>query len=115
MRNVLVLIRSSPRLNGRPAEAIRMAAGIAVWRKAKVRLLLLGEAAEVLGEFADELVQGDTITRYLPMLVECSGPVLVDARERSCETEPMGTIPSRRVGPQEIAAIAAECDAVFTY
>lgn len=115
MRSVLIIIRSDPRLNGRPAEAIRMAAGIAVWRKARVQVLLQGASAEVLGEFADELVQGDTITRFLPMLVESSGPVLVDAGLRQCDVAEPATVPSREVTAEEVATIASNCDVVFTY
>lgn len=115
MRSVLIIVRSDPRLNGRPAEAIRMAAGIAVWRKARVQLLLQGASAGVLGEFADELVHGDTITRFLPMLVESSGPVLVDAGLRGCDVAGLASVPCKEVTADEIAAIASDCDAVFTY
>ena len=52
----LVVIETDPRSSARPAEGIRIAAGIGAWKKTDVTLLLRGPAAYSLQEFADELV-----------------------------------------------------------
>ncbi len=74
----LVLIETDPRTSARPAEAIRIAAGIGAWRKTDVTLLLRGPAAYSLQEYADELVDEDNFTRYLPLVAEAPRPIYVE-------------------------------------
>jgi len=74
----LVIIETDPRTSPRPAEAIRIAAGIGAWKKTDVTLLLRGPAGYSLQEYADELVDEDNFTRYLPLVVEHGRPVYVE-------------------------------------
>ena len=74
----LVIIETDPRTSPRPAEAIRIAAGIGAWKKTDVTLLLRGPAGYSLQEYADELVDEDNFTRYLPLVVEHGRPIYVE-------------------------------------
>src|SRR5271168_5322319 len=75
----LVIIETDPRTSARPAEAVRIAAGIGVWKKTDVTLLLRGPVAGYsLQEYADELVDEDNFTRYLPLVVEHQQPIFVE-------------------------------------
>jgi hypothetical protein len=74
----LVLIVTDPRTSARPAEGIRIAAGIGAWRKTDVTLLLRGAAGYSLQEYADELVDEDNFVRYLPLVVEGPRPIYVE-------------------------------------
>ncbi len=74
----LVMIETDPRTSARPAEAIRIAAGIGVWRKTDVTLLLRGAAAYSLQEYPDELVDEDNFLRYLPLVAEAPRPIYVE-------------------------------------
>src|SRR5208283_2141301 len=75
----LVIIETDPRASARPAEAIRIAAGIGVWKKTDVTLLLRGPVAGYsLQEYADELVDEDNFTRYLPLVAELPRPIYVE-------------------------------------
>jgi hypothetical protein len=75
----LVIIETDPRSNARPAEGIRIAAGIGVWKKTDVTLLLRGPAAGYsLQEYADELVDEDNFTRYLPLVAESPRPIYLE-------------------------------------
>lgn len=75
----LVIIETDPRTSARPAEAIRIAAGIGVWKKTDVTLLLLGPVAGYsLQEYADELVDEDNFTRYLPLVAESPRPIYLE-------------------------------------
>ncbi len=76
---ILFIVSSDPRTSARPAEAIRVAAGLGAWKKAEVRVYLHGPAIRALGEWVDELKDEDNYTRYLPMLVDGSRPALVEA------------------------------------
>lgn len=75
----LFIVASDPRTSPRPAEAVRIAAGVAAWKKTNVRLYLHGPAILALGEWVDELVDEDNFTRYLPILADGAKPVLVEA------------------------------------
>jgi hypothetical protein len=74
----LVMIETDPRSSPRPAEGIRIAAGIGVWKKTDVTLLLRGPAAYSLQEYADELVDEDNFVSYLPLVAEGAHPIFVE-------------------------------------
>jgi sulfur relay (sulfurtransferase) DsrF/TusC family protein len=74
---VLIVVESNPRTSGRPAEAIRVAAGIGTWKKVEVLLYLRGAAILSLSEYSDEWIDEDNFSRYLPILQEWGRPVYV--------------------------------------
>jgi sulfur relay (sulfurtransferase) DsrF/TusC family protein len=76
-RRALFIVTSDPRQTGRVAEAVRIAAGVGAWPQVEVTLYLQGDAALVLGEDAEDLIDGENFTRYLPMLAETGRPILV--------------------------------------
>lgn len=76
---VLFIVESDPRTSGRPAEAVRVAAGVGTWKKAEIHLHLRGAAILALGEWVDDLLDEDNFTRYLPIVGESGGPVTVEA------------------------------------
>ena len=76
-RSALFIVTSDPRQTGRVAEAVRIAAGVGAWPQVEVTLYLHGDAALALGEDAEDLIDGDNFTRYLPMLAEAGRPILV--------------------------------------
>jgi len=77
MPTVLILITSDPRTSHRPAEAIRIAAGVGVWKKADISLYLREAAVLVLGEDPEGLVDEENYTRYLPLVRDFGRPVYV--------------------------------------
>jgi hypothetical protein len=77
MKRTLVTISSDPNTSPRPAEAIRIAAGIGSWKKTEVTVLLRGPGGYSLSEFADDFVDEDNFTRYLPIIAEWGRPIYV--------------------------------------
>jgi len=75
-RRVLFIIDSDPRLSHRPAEAVRIAAGIAVWKQVELSLYFRGASQLALTDEAETLVNGDHFTRYLPLLRESDARLL---------------------------------------
>ena len=73
----LVTISEDPRESHRPAEAVRIAAGIGGWNKTEGDVLLLGPASRVLSPWADEFVDGENYDHYLPILREWKRPVFL--------------------------------------
>jgi hypothetical protein len=83
--NLLVIVTTDPRLSPRPAEAVRIAAGVAVWGKVRVLLWLEGSAALGLEETCDHLCDADVMGRHLVILQEAGGRILVP--ENNCHLE----------------------------
>jgi hypothetical protein len=75
---VLFVVTSDPRSSARPAEAVRIAAGIGPWQKLDLAVYLRGAAVLALGECVEELVDADHFGRYLPILGEMERPVYVE-------------------------------------
>src|SRR5437773_11197995 len=76
--SVLFVVNSDPRTSPRPAEAIRIAAGVGAWKQVEVSVCLCEAAVLALGEFVDELVDEDNFTRYWPILGESGRPIYVE-------------------------------------
>ena len=90
---VLILVSSDPRTSPRPAEAVRIAAGVGAWQKVEAILCLCGAAVLALGENAEELVDGESYVRYLPVVAE-SGQRLY-AYSEAAELNELGEAPLR--------------------
>jgi len=73
--SVLLIITGDPRASHRPAEAIRIAAGVGAWKKVQITLYLSGDAARLLSEDTEEFVDEDNYRRYLPMIAESGHPI----------------------------------------
>jgi hypothetical protein len=73
----LISVATDPRISHRPAEAIRIAAGIGSWNKTDVTLLLRGPGRLILSEFTDDFMDEDNFSRYLPIVMESGRPVYV--------------------------------------
>jgi hypothetical protein len=67
-RRLLFLIETDPRLSPRPAEAVRIAAGLAPWPKIQLLIYLRGPAVGLLSEAAEDWPDGDHYAQYLPLL-----------------------------------------------
>jgi len=79
IHTLLIKIASDPRKSPRPAEAVRIGAGVGAWNKVKVHLLLEGAAVHCLDEFADELSNGELFPQYLPSFLAHGGRIVVDS------------------------------------
>jgi hypothetical protein len=114
-RKLLFIVRSDPRTSPRPAEAVRIAAGIGAWQGVGIRLYLHGEAARLLREDADLLVDGELYERYLPDIAGWGQPVLVEASAHDRILGAPPSIPAGPVQPPALAELAAACDGVLTF
>ena len=112
---VLVLVTSDPRTSARPAEAIRIAAGVGTWKKADVELYLRGPAVLALGEFVDDLVDEDNFTRYLPIVGEWGRPVWV--QKDAAELADLGESPVRHqaIDDHDLARKVASATSVLRF
>lgn len=75
--SVLFIVASDPRISARPAEAIRIAAGIGTWKRTDVSLYFRDAAVLALAEHTDEWVDDENFSLYLPILAELNRPFYV--------------------------------------
>ncbi len=112
---LLIFTTADPRVSPRPAEAIRIAAGVAAWKKVEVAVYLHGPSVLALSEFSDELVDADNFSQYLPLLAEGGRPVLVAEGSPWLREIGVATVPYRELGAPELAAMAARHDYVMRF
>ena len=73
----LFIVTGDPRTSARPAEAIRIAAGVGTWKKTDISVYLRGPAVLALSEYVDEFVDEDNFSRYFPIVGEFGRPIYV--------------------------------------
>ena len=101
---VLFVITSDPRASARPVEAIRIAVGVAAWKRVDVAVYLAGPAVLTAAENVDDLMDADNLVRYTPLLRDLGRPVYVDAQSGSQVT---GTVPIQALDSTGLARLAA--------
>ncbi|MBI3611281.1 MAG: DsrE family protein [Nitrospirae bacterium] len=74
---VLVLIKSNPLKSHRPAEAVRIALGL-ISGEHLVMVVLLNQAVLLLAGDTEDLVDGDILQKYIPVLKEMGHPFYVE-------------------------------------
>ena len=114
-RRVLFIVTSDPRTSARPAEAVRIVAGVGAWETIDAVLYLRGAAVLSLGESAEELVDGDNFVHYLPLAAEAgrrvcvqqNSPLLAELGETQVSFDP--------VDDDELARLAANSESVVRF
>ena len=112
---LLIVVDTDPRKSARPAEAVRIAAGIAAWKKAEVGLYLRGPGVLALSEFTDELLEEDNYTRYLPILGEHLSRMLVQAGAVELRAVGQPSLPLQEVNERELAQLAGRCQCILRF
>jgi hypothetical protein len=114
IRTLLIKITSDPRKSPRPAEAVRIGAGVGAWNKVQVHLVLEGPAIHCLDEFADELTNGELFPQYLPAILNHGGRIIADEGNPLLNSlKPQ--IAFERLPAPEIAHLARTVDHVMTF
>jgi hypothetical protein len=113
--SALFIIESDPRRSGRPAEAVRIAAGVGAWKKVEVALYLRKAAVLVLAEDAEELKDGEDYARYLPILRESGRPVYAQKGAATLGALGQASLPFEEISDEQLAALAAACNCVLRF
>lgn len=101
----LFVIDADPRHDGRVVEAVRVAVGVAAWKRVDVALYLEGPAALAMMENVDDLVDADNLARYTPLLRDLGRPVYIDATFPSALSG--SAVPLEAIHRPQLAALAA--------
>ena len=111
-RHLLVLVSTDPAASHQPAEAVRIAAGVAVWKKAGVSLCLLGKARTLLDD--DPGSDARQTRDHLAMLAELEPILLLAPHPREITPTPP-EMNHRLIDLDELARLAAESDCVLHF
>ena len=109
-RSFVILVSSDPRTSDRPAEAIRIAAGVGAWKTVEVTLYLRGPAVLALSESPEELVDGDHFAQYLPILGESSRPIYVQKGNPFLKALGQPALDFEELADPDLAELMAKCD-----
>mgnify|MGYP001603535972 FL=1 len=112
---VLFIVQSDPRQSARPAEAIRIAAGLGTWRKIEVGLYLHGAAVLTLSECVDDFVDSDNYTRYWPILAGLGHPIYVEKHVPLPANIAEPVVRVQTLTREELARLAAQAGCVTRF
>jgi len=107
------LIRSNPSGSHRPAEAIRIAAGLGTGKN-PVKVILTGEAPRILSP-EEDVVDLDIIEKFLPVMMEWNIPLYVDKRSLIHIDLKGSPYKFTTIGSEEISELLAGGNCVFTF
>jgi hypothetical protein len=114
-KTLLVVVTSDPRSSHRPAEAIRLAAGVAAWRNVAVTLYLAGPAVgSVTGE-VENFIDEESFTRYLPLFVDSGNRVLIGAESFPNGKSSDTSVPCESIDKKEFGKIAAATSCLLRF
>lgn len=75
-KNIAVVIQEDPRKTHRPVEALRIALGLSSGSHITT-VILLGEAARLLGNETDDFFDIDILEKYLPIIEQLEIPFIL--------------------------------------
>jgi hypothetical protein len=104
---ILIVLDGDPRTSPRPAEGLRVAAGLVAWVNAELWLYLHGPAVSLVDDEADDRVGGSEVSRWLEQIAAQDRPVLVDAAARELAAIRRSEVPLRRLTCTELGCLAA--------
>ena len=113
--SALIVVTGDPRVSAKPAEAIRIAAGVGTWKKVNIRVYLRGPAVLALSEFVDEFMDEDNFTRYLPIVAEIGHPVYVQRGAELLAELGEPTLSFEKIDDAQLAQLAAESNYVLHF
>ena len=114
-RSALFIVTGDPRSSARPAEAIRIAAGVGTWKKIDVTVYLRDAAVLALSEYPDDLMDEDNYTRYFPIVGEMGSPVLVQEGAPLLKDIGLSPLAYREISDEELARLTAEANFVLRF
>lgn len=112
---LLFIVTGDPRTSAKPAEAIRIAAGVGTWKKADITLYLRNAAVLAVSEYADEFVDEDNYTRYLPIVKEFGRPIYVQKGAALLNEIGDSVFSIEEIDDERLAGLAAESNYVARF
>ena len=113
--SALFIVTGDPRTSAKPAEAIRIAAGVGTWKKADIRVYLRGPAVLALSEYVDEFIDEDNFSRYFPIVGEFGRPIYVQRGAQLLGDLGDSPLAFEEIDDAQLAQLAADCTYVLRF
>ena len=114
-RSVLITVTGDPRHSARPAEAVRIAAGLSTNGRLDVTLCLRGASMLALGGDSEDFVDGDHFTRYLPVVAETGRIVTAPAGTGEPLISEPPVVPTRNLSQEELGHLVASSKRILRF
>ena len=111
---IIFLIRSNPCESHKPAEAIRVAAGLGTGNNS-IKIILSGESVRVLSPDEEDLEDMDIIEKFLPIIKDWGIPLYVDRGSLAAIDLKRSPYEFRTVDNAEVSEIVAGGHGVFVF
>ena len=113
--SALFIITGDPRTSAKPAEAIRIAAGVGTWKKADISVYLRGPAVLALSEYVDEFIDEDNFSRYFPIVAEFGRPIYVQRGAELLGEIGESPLKYEEIDDAQLARLAGDCNYVLRF
>jgi sulfur relay (sulfurtransferase) DsrF/TusC family protein len=113
--SALFIITGDPRTSAKPAEAIRIAAGVGTWKKVDVRVYLRGPAVLALSEYVDEFIDEDNFSRYFPIVAEFGRNIFVQRGAELLGEIGESPLKFEEIDDAQLAQLAADANSVLRF
>jgi hypothetical protein len=110
----MIVVTSDPRRSPKPAEAVRIAAGISAGGGVNVSICFCGDSVLALGEAGEELIDGGSFSRYLPLLLETGGELLALKDSRLRESA-ISAVHFDAIETKQLASKTSGCKSVLRF
>lgn len=111
-KNIAVVIQDDPRKTHRPVEALRIALGLAAGSHTTT-VVLLGEAARLLSEETDDIIDVDILEKYLPSVEQLEIPVVLQDTPNQIPVR--DEFSTRRENDETISSIVRSMDCALVF
>ena len=111
----LFIISGDPLEDPRPAEALRIATGVAAWQKTRVHLYLDHPTVRALTHHAGELLEEHQFRHCLPELANPGQPLLLPVGTASGMDPDITTPHLQEITEHDLAALAAQSHCVLYF
>ena len=111
---IVFLIRSNPCNSHRPAEAIRIAAGLGIGKN-PIKIVFSGESPRILSFDEEDLIDIDIIEKFLPILQEWGIPLYVDKSSLALIDLKSSTYDFSIIEPEDTSELLAGGHYVFVF
>ena len=111
-KNIAVVIQDDPRKTHRPVEALRIALGLAAGSHTTT-VVLLGEAARLLSEETDDIIDVDILEKYLPSVEQLEIPVVLQDIPNQIPVR--DEFSTRRENDETISSIVRSMDCALVF
>ena len=113
--SALFIVTGDPRTSAKPAEAIRIAAGVGTWKKADITVYLRGPAVLALSEYVDEFIDEDNFSRYFPIIGEFGRAVFVQRGAELLSEIGESPLKFEEIDDAQLARLAADSNYVLRF